>query len=203
MVSNGGLLKPHKLREYVAAGLSSFVISIDAASAELHEEQPRPARRLRQDPGGQQGDRRARLDRDRLGDLEPPARSRPLPAFLTDLGFESVTFSYPLTQLNSSFLGFKKSDMVDFGRDELIDMFDKVKALKSRVPRRQSDAIAGGDAAVPARRAAASIRASAATGIFISIGSCSSGAATSGKSRCARSTTSMRRSSCATAARAA
>jgi formyltetrahydrofolate-dependent phosphoribosylglycinamide formyltransferase len=37
MVSNGGLLKPHKLREYVAAGLSSFVISIDAASAELHE----------------------------------------------------------------------------------------------------------------------------------------------------------------------
>ena len=55
-----------------------------------------------------------------------------LPAFLTDLGFESVTFSYPLTQLNSSFLGFKKSEMVDFGRDELIDIFDKVKALKSR-----------------------------------------------------------------------
>ena len=55
-----------------------------------------------------------------------------LPAFLTDLGFESVTFSYPLTQLNSSFLGFKKSDMVDFGRDELIDIFDKVKALKSQ-----------------------------------------------------------------------
>jgi hypothetical protein len=55
-----------------------------------------------------------------------------LPAFLTDLGFESVTFSYPLTQLNSSFLGFKKSDMVDFERDELIDIFDKVKALKSR-----------------------------------------------------------------------
>ena len=31
-------------------------------------EQPRPARRLRQDPGGQQGDRRARLDCNRLGD---------------------------------------------------------------------------------------------------------------------------------------
>jgi hypothetical protein len=55
-----------------------------------------------------------------------------LPAFLTELGFRCVTFSYPLTNLNSSFLGFKQSEIVDYGRDELIAIFDKVKALKDR-----------------------------------------------------------------------
>jgi MoaA/NifB/PqqE/SkfB family radical SAM enzyme len=132
MVSNGGLLKPHKLREYVAAGLSSFVISIDAASAELHENN-------RGLPGVCDKIREANKEIAELGLIATASVTLSrlldldqLPAFLTDLGFESVTFSYPLTQLNSSFLGFKKSDMVDFERDELIDIFDKVKALKSR-----------------------------------------------------------------------
>ena len=43
-----------------------------------------------------------------------------------------MTFSYPLTNLNSSFLGFKKSEMVEFERDELIGIFDKVKAFKKQ-----------------------------------------------------------------------
>ena len=38
LVSNAGLLKPEKIRDLHAAGLSSFIISIDAASEELHEE---------------------------------------------------------------------------------------------------------------------------------------------------------------------
>ncbi len=132
MVSNGGLFKPHKLREYVAAGLSSFVISIDAASAEVHEENRglpgvcdkiREANKIIAELGLIAT---ASVTLSRLLDLDR------LPAFLTDLGFESVTFSYPLTNLNSSFLGFKKSDMVDFERDELIDIFDKVKAFKKQ-----------------------------------------------------------------------
>jgi MoaA/NifB/PqqE/SkfB family radical SAM enzyme len=132
MVSNGGLLKPHKLREYAAAGLSSFVISIDAASAELHEEN-------RGLPGVCEKIREANQEIARLGLIATASVTLSrlldldrLPAFLTELGFESVTFSYPLTQLNSSFLGFKKSDIVDFERDELIEIFDKVKALKSQ-----------------------------------------------------------------------
>jgi MoaA/NifB/PqqE/SkfB family radical SAM enzyme len=132
MVSNGGLFKPHKLREYIAAGLSSFVISIDAASAEVHEENRglpgvcdkiREANKIISELGLIAT---ASVTLSRLLDLDR------LPAFLTDLGFESVTFSYPLTQLNSSFLGFKKSEMVDFGRDELIAIFDKVKAFKKQ-----------------------------------------------------------------------
>ena len=37
LVTNAGLLKPHRIRELGAAGLSSFIISIDAADAETHE----------------------------------------------------------------------------------------------------------------------------------------------------------------------
>src|SRR6188508_1196653 len=37
LVTNAGLLKPHRIRELAAAGLSSFIISIDAAEAETHE----------------------------------------------------------------------------------------------------------------------------------------------------------------------
>jgi len=37
LVTNGGLLKPHRIQEFAAAGLSSFVISVDAASADAHE----------------------------------------------------------------------------------------------------------------------------------------------------------------------
>ncbi|MEJ2376525.1 MAG: radical SAM protein, partial [Pseudolabrys sp.] len=38
MVSNGGLFKPRRIREYAEAGLSSLVISIDAATAQAHED---------------------------------------------------------------------------------------------------------------------------------------------------------------------
>ena len=132
MVSNGGLLKPHKLREYIGAGLSSFVISIDAASAEVHEDN-------RGLPGVCEKIREANQELARLGSIATASVTLSrlldldrLPAFLTELGFESVTFSYPLTQLNSSFLGFRDSEIVDFKRDELIELFDKVKALKAR-----------------------------------------------------------------------
>jgi len=37
LVTNAGLLKPHRIRELADAGLSSFIISIDAAEAETHE----------------------------------------------------------------------------------------------------------------------------------------------------------------------
>jgi len=42
-----------------------------------------------------------------------------------------VTFSYPLTHLDSSFLGFRSSSLVAFGREELLEQFEQVKALKS------------------------------------------------------------------------
>ncbi|MGG7378586.1 radical SAM protein, partial [Escherichia coli] len=37
LVTNAGLLKPHRIYELADASLSSFIISIDAADAETHE----------------------------------------------------------------------------------------------------------------------------------------------------------------------
>jgi MoaA/NifB/PqqE/SkfB family radical SAM enzyme len=38
LVSNGGLFKAQRIGDYAGAGLSSFVISIDAATAQEHED---------------------------------------------------------------------------------------------------------------------------------------------------------------------
>ncbi|MBI4366911.1 MAG: radical SAM protein [Deltaproteobacteria bacterium] len=133
LVSNGGLFKPQRIREYAGAGLSSFVISIDAATAEAHEEN-------RGLPGVCDKIREANREITSLGLISTASVTLSrlldidaLPAFLDDLGFKSVTFSYPLTNLNSSFLGYRDSGLVDFTPDELIALFDKVKALKSRI----------------------------------------------------------------------
>jgi hypothetical protein len=53
-----------------------------------------------------------------------------LPEFLRELGFRSCTFSYPLTALNSSYLSFSESKLVSYTRDELLEVFERIKALK-------------------------------------------------------------------------
>jgi len=55
-----------------------------------------------------------------------------LPAFLTELGFHSCTFSYPLTTLGSSYLSFSNSSLVNYGTDELIGVFEKIKEMKRK-----------------------------------------------------------------------
>jgi MoaA/NifB/PqqE/SkfB family radical SAM enzyme len=132
MVSNAGLFKPRRIKNYADAGLSSFVISIDAATAEAHEEN-------RGLPGVCDKIREANKEIASLGMIATASVTLSrlldidaLPPFLEDLGFECVTFSYPLTNLNSSFLGYRDSGLVDFTGDELIALFDKVKALKAR-----------------------------------------------------------------------
>ena len=60
-----------------------------------------------------------------IGDLGEMLR------FLEELGFRRVTFSYPITRLNSSYLGFADHYSVDFTPDELYDWFGRVKALKA------------------------------------------------------------------------
>ncbi len=53
-----------------------------------------------------------------------------LPDFLTQLGFRSCTFSYPLTSLASSYLSFSDSTLVSYKTEELIEVFEKIKQLK-------------------------------------------------------------------------
>jgi hypothetical protein len=57
-----------------------------------------------------------------------------LPAFLTELGFSSCTFSYPLTSLASSYLSFSDSNLVSYKTEELCEIFEKIKQLKRDSP---------------------------------------------------------------------
>lgn len=132
LVTNASLLTTSRIRELAIAGLSSFLISVDAMDVEMHEAN----RRL---PGVCGRIRKANhfikelglsstasVTMSRLVDYES------LPGFLWSLGFSSVTFSYPLTHLGSSFLGHSKSELVNHDAEGLIEAFEKIKRLKKR-----------------------------------------------------------------------
>lgn len=134
IVTNGSGLLPERVDRLAEAGLRVAIISIDAAQAEAHEEnrglrgvcdriREANARFRRLGVGTTASVTVSRL----LDDLEA------LPPFLRSLGFESVTFSYPLTQLSSSYLGFGQSDLVSFSAEEMHRILDGVKALKRRI----------------------------------------------------------------------
>ena len=130
VVTNAGLLKPQKIRELAEAGISSFIISIDAASREVHEENrglPGVCERIREANAiiaGLKLHATASVTMSRLVDYEA------LPDFLSELGFTSVVFSYPLNYLPGFFLGYADSPLVTYSELELIEAYDKVKALK-------------------------------------------------------------------------
>jgi MoaA/NifB/PqqE/SkfB family radical SAM enzyme len=133
LVTNAGLLKPHRIEAMVEAGISSVIISVDAASRETHEAN-------RGLPGVCERIVEANAVLRRIG-IEATASvtmSRlvdyaALPDFLRSLGFRSVTFSYPLTHLNSNFLGYSSSSLVNYSEDELLDAFEAIKRLKRRI----------------------------------------------------------------------
>lgn len=132
LVTNGSLLKTRRIHELAEAGLSSFIISIDAASEEAHEgnrglpgvcERIRDANWLIKRLGLHAT---ASVTMSRLVDYEA------LPEFLDSLGFSSVTFSYPLERLGSNFLGYSEAGLVSYAKEELIEVFEQVKRLKRR-----------------------------------------------------------------------
>lgn len=132
VVTNGMLLQPHRIRELSRAGLSSFIISIDSASREEHEGNrglPGVCDRIR--------DANSLIKTLKLHSTASVTMSRmvdyeSLPGFLRSLGFDSVTFSYPLSDLRSNFLGYSDSDLVSYTAEELLDSFDRVKRLKKQ-----------------------------------------------------------------------
>ncbi len=134
LVTNGSRLEAKSIQALKASGTSSLIISIDAASAALHEQNrrlPNVCERIRRATGlakdaGMQCT--ASVTMSRLLD-----NYSVLPGFLTNLGFEAVTFSYPLTTLNSSFLGHADSPLVRYEPEELCRAFEEVKRLKQHM----------------------------------------------------------------------
>ena len=54
--------------------------------------------------------------------------------FLAYLGFKLVTFSYPMTSLNSSYLSYASHDSVTFSAAEMVDIFQRLKDWKPKAP---------------------------------------------------------------------
>jgi MoaA/NifB/PqqE/SkfB family radical SAM enzyme len=135
LVTNGSRLTPDRCRALEDAGVSSMIISIDAPTAEAHDEN----RKL---PAVSERIRRANETLAALG-VQTTASvtvSRlvddydALAGFLRSLGFRSVTFSYPLTDLPSSFLGHRDSELVSLTPEELDRHLEAIKRLKRSFP---------------------------------------------------------------------
>jgi len=131
--TNGSLWTDQNMRDLAADGLSSVIMSIDSHDVVRHEKNrglPDVCRKIKHanevfaDLGIQTT---ASVTASKLiDDYEK------LPPFLTELGFKSCTFSYPLTSLASSYLSFSESSLVAYRTAELIELFGKIKAMKRR-----------------------------------------------------------------------
>jgi MoaA/NifB/PqqE/SkfB family radical SAM enzyme len=129
--TNGGLWSEENLRGLVNDGLSSVIMSIDAHDIARHEKNRglpdvcKKIKRANEFFHGTGIQTTASITASRLiDDYEQ------LPAFLETLGFKSCTFSYPLTSLASSYLSFSDSGLVNFNKEELIQLFEKIKQMK-------------------------------------------------------------------------
>jgi len=131
--TNGGLWTEANMPQYVDAGLTSVIMSIDAHEVGKHEQNrglPDVCRKIKraneffQSRGIQTT---ASITASRLIDDYDQ-----LPDFLKTLGFKSCTFSYPLTSLESSYLSFSESSLVNYSTEELIQVFEKIKQMKHR-----------------------------------------------------------------------
>jgi len=135
LCTNGALLTPGLIRKLKALDLHTFIISLDAASPQDHDEHrglPGLTAHIREmipllRQAGLDPVASVTLSR-MLGDL------RIMMDFLKDLGFRRVTFSYPLNRLNSSYLGFADHYSVDFTPRELDQWFTQIKELKRNSP---------------------------------------------------------------------
>jgi MoaA/NifB/PqqE/SkfB family radical SAM enzyme len=131
--TNGSLWTDQNMRSLAADGLSSVIMSIDAHEVARHEKNrglPDVCRKIRRanavfaELGVQTT---ASVTASRLIDDYGK-----LPDFLRTLGFGSCTFSYPLTNLASSYLSFSDSSLVSYKTEELIGVFEKIKQMKKK-----------------------------------------------------------------------
>ncbi len=131
VVTNGSLLTKDRITALAEAGVVSMIISIDATEIEKHEQNrglKGVCERIKE--------ANAQFKSYNIGTTASVTMSRliddysKLPAFLTSLGFDSVTFSYPLTTLASNYLGYADSNLVDYTVEELQERFEAIKALK-------------------------------------------------------------------------
>ena len=131
--TNGSLWTEQNMHGLASDGLSSVIMSIDAHDVACHEKNrglPDVCKKIQYANevfAGLGVQTTASVTASRLIDDYDK-----LPDFLRELGFASCTFSYPLTNLASSYLSFSDSKLVSYDRDELIGLFERIKQMKKR-----------------------------------------------------------------------
>src|SRR5499427_369647 len=131
--TNGSLWTEQNMRALASDGLSSVIMSIDSHDVAKHEKNrglPDVCRKIK----------RANELCHELGIQTTASVTaskliedyNKLPDFLIRLGFRSCTFSYPLTNLASSYLSFSDSSLVSYKTEELIQVFERIKQMKRR-----------------------------------------------------------------------
>ena len=131
--TNGSLWTEQNMRGFADDGLSSVIMSIDSHDVARHDQNRglpdlcRKIKRANEVFASLGVQTTASVTVSRL--IEDYDR---LPEFLRTLGFSSCTFSYPLTSLDSSYLSFSDSKLVSYSPEELIGVFEKIKAMKKR-----------------------------------------------------------------------
>ncbi len=131
--TNGSLWTEQNMRQLASDGLTSVIMSIDSHDVAKHEKNrglPEVCRKIQR--------ANAVFHELKVQTTASVTASKliddydKLPAFLTELGFKSCTFSYPLTALGSSYLSFSDSSLVSYNTEELIQVFEKIKQMKAR-----------------------------------------------------------------------
>lgn len=130
--TNGALWNDQNMRQLADNGLSSVIMSIDTHEVAGHEKNRglqgvcTKIKHANEVLNGMGIQTTASITASKLiKDYEL------LPPFLESLGFKTCTFSYPLSSLPSSYLSFSDSSLVNFTKDELIEVFEKIKRLKA------------------------------------------------------------------------
>lgn len=131
--TNGSMLTPEMVHRHADAGLDIAIISIDASDAETHEQNrglPGVCARI--------GEANTILREAGVSTTASVTISKllgntsALPALLESLGFDRVTFSYPLRRLGSGFRGYSHSKLLDYSDEDLHAAFEDIKRLKKR-----------------------------------------------------------------------
>ena len=129
--TNGSLWTEQNMRQLADDGLTSVIMSIDAHDVAKHEKNrglPEVCRKIKR-----ANEVFAELKIQTTASVTASKLIEDydkLPAFLRALGFQSCTFSYPLTSLASSYLSFSDSSLVSYKTEELIQVFEKIKQMK-------------------------------------------------------------------------
>ena len=131
--TNAGLLNEKTAADMGKSGLKTIFISIDAISTQEHEDN-------RGLPGVCEKIKKItkKIKEQKINLIASVTINRlikdysKLPAFLEQLGFDKLSFSNPMINYSTSYAGDCSSDLINYTKEELVEIFTEIKKLKTR-----------------------------------------------------------------------